>query len=439
MTSTNFPLEGIYFHNVNEDIKLVEDNVIIDPKGAKILGSANISLKILPNPKTIINIYPTAFLKMFEPSRKVTVEFKKSKLTLEVRVTGFEVGKEIKVKAITPYEIFIGDPKDKVEKIILHLFNFPKLSGVDGVYVEKNQKRYLKGLTNVQAEGWNIIINEVKNLKDKIDTLRSTGGYSISHILEISKTNSKSFTYINAKDLIRSLSRYFSFCRGYFTVPILSVGLDRNDKKVFERWIKEPIDSWRDNLSWFDSEHGNLLREVFPGYLKLWKDKLWSDPITHAIYWYVLSNSMTAIEPPIILAQTALELLSWTYIVKDKKYLSKDGYKKVSASDRISLLCSYLNIPIEIDEELKDLTKLAKCFNWNGPKAITEIRNFIVHPEKEGTPISKQKLPLQDVWRLSLWYLELVLLHLFKHNGVYSNRLTSNKFVGQVENVPWAK
>ncbi len=439
MTSTNFRLEEIYSHNVNEDIKLVENNVVINLEGSKIAGNAKISLKILPNPKTIIEIYPDTFSMNYEPGRKISVEFKKLKLTLEVRITGFRAGKEIKVKAITPYEIFIGDPKDKVEKIILHLFNFPKLSGVDGVYIEENQKRYLKGLISIQTAGWDIIINEVKNLKDRIDTLRSTGGYSISHILEISKINSKSFTYTNAKDLIRSLSRYFSFCRGFFTAPILSVGFDKNDKKVFERWIKEPIDSWRDNFSWFDSEHGNLLREVFPGYLKLWKNKLWSDSITHAIYWYVLSNSMTAIEPPIILAQTALELLSWTYIVKDKKYLSKDGYKKVSASDRISLLCSYLNIPLEIDEELKDLTKLAKGFNWNGPKAITEIRNFIVHPEKEGTPISKQKLPLQDVWKLSLWYLELVLLHLFKHSGVYSNRLTSNKFVGQVEKVPWAK
>ncbi|WP_434685915.1 hypothetical protein [Pseudanabaena minima] len=55
------------------------------------------------------------------------------------------------------------------------------------------------------------------------------------------------------------------------------------------------------------------------------------------------------------------------------------------------------------------------------PKAITEVRNKLTHLEQKEKvhPKSIRK----EAWRLSLWYLELVLLDLFNYQGVYKNRL----------------
>jgi hypothetical protein len=42
-----------------------------------------------------------------------------------------------------------------------------------------------------------------------------------------------------------------------------------------------------------------------------------------------------------------------------------------------------------------------------------------------------------DAWRLSTWYLELILLGPMGFDGSYSNRLRERPWVGQLEGVPW--
>jgi hypothetical protein len=79
---------------------------------------------------------------------------------------------------------------------------------------------------------------------------------------------------------------------------------------------------------------------------------------------------------------------------------------------------------------------LAKELNWDGPKAITEVRNFIVHPGKENKRLTGREIPYWEVLNLALWYLELVFLHLFGHEGVYANRLISGRYIGDVSPVP---
>ena len=42
-----------------------------------------------------------------------------------------------------------------------------------------------------------------------------------------------------------------------------------------------------------------------------------------------------------------------------------------------------------------------------------------------------------DAWWLSLWYQELALLRLLGHQGSYANRTRIDRWVGQIEPVPW--
>ena len=74
----------------------------------------------------------------------------------------------------------------------------------------------------------------------------------------------------------------------------------------------------------------------------------------------------------------------------------------------------------------------------DGPHALTDIRNSIVHPDKDKRPEFMGDSYYQ--WcQLSLWYLDLVFLRLCGHKGYYANRLlASGRCEGQVERVPWA-
>ena len=198
--------------------------------------------------------------------------------------------------------------------------------------------------------------------------------------------------------------------------------------------------------SWFDSHAGEALAEVFSGFMKLWKDELWNRPVQECLYWYLAANEPGTgggIDAGLILTQTALEKLAWTYCVKYKKMVSARafGHGGLYASDKLRLLLSSLNIPLAIPDALSALvkppphTKNLKGGKWDDAlHALTEVRNSIVHPDAKFNPSNDAII---DSWKLSLWLIEMSLLRLCAHDGQYSNRLTE-RWEGETELVPWA-
>ena len=167
-----------------------------------------------------------------------------------------------------------------------------------------------------------------------------------------------------------------------------------------------------------------------------WRHESWREALREVIYWYLNgNNSSRVIDAGIILTQAAIERLSFEYVVKDRRLMESEGFKKLNASDKYRLLFSSLGIPIDMPDALSGMAKLSKQRNWiDSPHALTEIRNSLVHPEH------KNHAQFHDVyseaWKLGLWYLELALLRICDYRGSYSNRLTA-KIVGQIEDVPW--
>src|SRR5213594_4444443 len=98
-----------------------------------------------------------------------------------------------------------------------------------------------------------------------------------------------------------------------------------------------------DSSSWFDSHHGELLSQVFPGFMKIWANILWRKPLQDALYWYLGASDRRVgigVDAGLILAQTALELLAWTYCVLDRKMISAAAFqpRRLSAADKLRLL-----------------------------------------------------------------------------------------------------
>ena len=84
------------------------------------------------------------------------------------------------------------------------------------------------------------------------------------------------------------------------------------------------------------------------------------------------------------------------------------------------------------------MLNLGKKFNWDGPQAFSEVRNFLVHPGQKRKRFAKIRspLPLAEVWKPGLWYIELVLLNFFGHTGAYAERFKNGQIVGDVGPVP---
>jgi hypothetical protein len=216
---------------------------------------------------------------------------------------------------------------------------------------------------------------------------------------------------------------------------VLAIGLDQNDRKVWEQWGVGRADDWKYAPSWFDQSNGQLLAQVFPGFRRLWRDNDRQTALREAVWWYLDSNA-NAGDRGIIMTQVALELLSWHFVVSERRMISSKSYGKLLAPDKLLLILSSLNIPVDIPKELTELGSCAKEFNWSdGPQAFTEIRNETVHPNhKKRGRLSGAKY---ECWKLGQWYAEMILLALCGHSGSYNDRLGIQQR-GKVTTVPWA-
>ena len=179
---------------------------------------------------------------------------------------------------------------------------------------------------------------------------------------------------------------------------------------------------------------------LFPGFMTRWENGDWREALREVIYWYLNANqSSRGIDAGIILAQAAIERLSYEFVVKDGRLLLANGFKGLSASDKFRLLFSSLNLPLEIPHETAELLTLAAKdkMNWmDAPQALAEIRNSLVHPaHKRRGQFSKA---YYEAWNLVLWYLEMSVLAICGYSGTYANRL-KQRWVGEVEDVPWKK
>ena len=117
--------------------------------------------------------------------------------------------------------------------------------------------------------------------------------------------------------------------------------------------------------------------------------------------------------------------------------------KNKSAEKLLRISLEKIGINNEIPEPFQDLNNFSthevsqksRCYRGDGPEAIVKIRNDLIHKEKRYGHLSVEVQ--MDALRLSLWYLEVILLKKFEYCGQYMNRLRfadGNPF----ENVPWA-
>jgi hypothetical protein len=332
----------------------------------------------------------------------------------------------------------IGGHDTEISEIIFHLFNFVDFIGTRRSIEQDKLLSHAIEHIDLFCDQWNVEIKSLISTRENIKKLKEAGGgYCLTHVVSLKKINGAVFTGNNAEEILNALRFFLTFAKGCWCDPACAVGFDSSGDRVWESWLSPEI-SWQSPLSWFDHHHSTQLTYLFPGFMNRWKDDDWRVALKEVIYWYQnANNSSRGIDAGIILMQAAIERLSFEYVVKDKRLLSVNGFKDLRASDKIRILFSSLGLPLEIPEETPEIKKISKELKWeSAPHALTEIRNSLVHPEYK----RKNKLDsaYYEAWNLGLWYLELALLAICDYSGDYGNRI-KQKWVGEVEVVPWAK
>jgi hypothetical protein len=482
VTNSGVPsaLSSIYStQQVNQPVLLYQGIVDIQVDSQKVAsGKSNIYLNWLPSPGTKVEIGKAILdisakdLKDRTWSDKVQLWLVDSEVSADAYLN--QVSHLPDADAENFWRIDIECSLDEatwskadgtLEYVLGHLVNFPRLLGDWISHSQSNGINEASSRAVLKTENWKITIDGVINISDITKDLEKSGGYAITSLVKIERpTHNSSVTVGDMKEIIDALYFFFSFAVGHYSPVILPVGFDSSDTQIWYEWERWLIPQWEQTTSWFSGEENwDSLAQVFPGFMKIWNDSdsIWHESIRRSIVWYVESNR-SAPDPSgrIILVQSALELLSWTYFVGTKKKTKKEFSRLGDTCKKIKAFLNALDIPASFPNTSEDLPHPREFIesrkkNWQQNeeeqnlenylhlKAFVKVRNDIVHPEQlSGVILSPSNSEYEssfwlrvEALNLGLWYLELSLLSLFEYQGNYINRLKS----GKLEAVPWAE
>lgn len=326
-------------------------------------------------------------------------------INFEVFVTGFnKYSKDSKIHLLLSGDLIQPTtiPKSPIDcsELRFHLINF-----------ESNF-----GRLRLENQRFYIIVDFLSDAADLIKEMKKFDGYSITHAGS-AKICNDNMRYEDAENLLDALYYYLAFLSGFWCGPVLSLGFLDGIKK-WEKWDivtnewyanvidpirierSTPISSFRDKVRlttwhsqwiWSKFADNSSLNQVFNGFMAKWEDESWKDYLKTAIFLYVeATQAAGGTEGAIVLAQAALELLASLHSVHHLKGKPcKNIFEQIHADERIRWLLEDLCIPTEIDSkvhpDLEDLrnhcsSALKNEPHKDGPKAITLVRNAIIHP-----------------------------------------------------------
>jgi hypothetical protein len=322
-----------------------------------------------------------------------------------------------------------GTPKS-LTAISFHLVNFPNFIG-DWISEGSERRR---GRILLSTDGWVLTIDNLKETSQLREELDEIGGFGITHVGQLAREDELPFPLEDAQILLRGLYYFLSFARGAWSAPILLSGVGLNGER-WQEWSLPLLDQGQHEWSWPPrNAEGTAIAKAWPGFFRLWMTESWRDPIAAAISWYVEAAKGVLVESHFVLGQAALELLSWVENVERRGLVSAHGFNALPASDHLQLLLVLAKISPELPDALSDLKKRAKASNWaNGPSALTELRNGVVHPKIRDRVFGTEMKIRAEAWRLMMHYLQLVILRLLDYDGRYFDYLLGAEAI-----VPWS-
>ena len=347
------------------------------------------------------------------------------------------------IKGTLSQQAVLGDKSIAVEKII---FSIPNLREFHGFAVKKvTQKKISTSMNRLLLENdkFMIIIDKCIDYKTKLISLEEKGGYNILYYGEL--VNKKEAVKLDdTRDIFHCLDTFLSFLNGKRVAAMFLQGIYSNEV-IWCDFTDNVVDQFKHVISWPQKHSIKSLNELWQKFSSLWKDTDNKHFLTLAIHWYIEANSNSGFsEGSIIMTQAALELLYNWWIIEQKKLIIGKDSENITASNKIRLLLSQLNIsylvPLKFSclqqfiDENKDII--------DAPDAFVQIRNAIVHSQEE----KRKKLSTihykvkYEALQLGLWYVEMTLLCILGFDDIYFNRCSKELHASKAEEfVPWVK
>lgn len=439
---------SVNMSDANEQIKIYEGEFILKNDLIEIKIVGNVAFVWFPNSGA--NFYGRAIV---NPDELIKIFNELNSFIL--LIDGFEVGqgfitktnfnnshKDIFIIGTLAQQVILGDRSISVKKI---QFSVPNLIEFHGLPVKKitgNEFGVSMNRLRLENDHYVITIDKCRDYKKREDLLKEKGGFIILYAGELTSKKG-SLSHADTKEVFHCLATYLSFLNGRRTSALFIKGI-HDDQIVWSDYTNYFVDTYKAVHSWPQRNSIIGLNELWKKFNSFWQDTDDKNFLTSVIHWYVEANGHAGFsEGSIILAQTALELIYNWWIIEQKGMILGKDIENISASNKIRLILSQLNIDFKTPIGFTHLQAFQDSMGnkADAPEAIVYIRNAIVHSQEE-----KRKKLSQINYRakfealqLYIWYIEMALLCILKYDNKYYNRCSNETYAIKAEEVvPWS-
>ncbi len=320
---------------------------------------------------------------------------------------------------------------DDLTRVAIHWVNVPMLLPAEPL---TNAGKVYAGRWKCETGGWRIVLDMRPDHGACTQGLRHSPNFAMTHVGSLERADGSPFTSAQAVDVLLGLQAALSFAFGGWVAPALPVGFNAEGTRTWEHWAPWRCDPFYGHMHWLDTYRSGDLVAVVTGFLTLWSEPSGRDLIWRLSHHAVCANNgATTTEARIMLAQAALEYLGWvTYVLEQRR-----PPRRREAHDVLRELLNDAGIPTAIPAELNALRQVLDEPGLDGPRALTWLRNRLVHPKDAAEPYRIENA-VQHGWLLSMQYLDLLTLRRVRYNGHYLRRV-SGGFAHDSQPVPWAE
>lgn len=337
-------------------------------------------------------------------------------------------------------QVVLGADNALLDRIIVHWLNLPDACSPIWIKFPDGSQ----GNARWQAEigEWQLTLDRRTDHREVWDEATRIQRDVITHVMEIRRLDGGTFTPAQSEPLLGCLQFGLSFALGRWVPPAIPVGF-RNEDRLWETWAPWHCDPPAGGMAWWYDQSGRDLTSFLRCLLPAFEDPDRVFTTQMLLSSAVLSVREGFVEQRIMTAFSALELLAWSELVLSGK-TSKTKYDDLSAEAKLGQLVHAATIDPNIDgASLPVLRQFATVeagsgSAWDGPTAVTRVRNRITHPVNPQRRVYHLKGLVTDTWLLTRHYLVLLILHSLGYEGNYQKHLGPGGWKGDTAPVPWA-
>jgi hypothetical protein len=325
----------------------------------------------------------------------------------------------------------------KVKNLKFHVSNYQEFRG---------NHVAIKGTNNMVSRStreigkWKVELESFPKSKEEVSSSKSKNSYLITNIGKLSRKDGHRFSTNEGEKFLDNLKWVMSLIKGANVSPVFVTGHDENDNTIWMSFRPSWHSRFNEGEPLICKSEIDPTLEMLENFTKKIKTKHWERDLPVVISWYLQTVAPRQyVETQIVLSQVGLEMISWVFFVDEYEMLSRNGFKELAASDKISMLLHELNVPKIVPVNFGGLEKkreeLGKA---DGPQIFTYFRNGIVHPSKKEEIYGSENTAKIQAARLGAYYLQMALLYVLGYNGTHQSACRfSNTEIMTSRPAPW--